>query len=100
MRSINVLDDCLLLGRIRMRSYTPVVHKLDGRIGEYMQPLIDYLRSIRRSEVTIKDYQLYLGGFSRFLNEAGVHSPDEICQSLIASFLNSEFFFKKYQKIA
>ena len=88
VRSINVLDDCLLLGRIRMHSYTPVVHKLHGRIGECMQPLIDHLRSIRRSEITIKDYQLYLGGFSRFLNEAGVHSPEEISQSLMVSFLN------------
>lgn len=88
VRSVNVLDDCLLLGRIRMRSYTPVVHELDGLIGEYMQPLIDYLRSIRRSEITIRDYQLYLGGFSRFLNEAGVHTPEEISQSLIVSFLN------------
>lgn len=88
VRSINVLDDCLLLGCIRMHSHTPVVHKLHGHIGEYMQPLIDYLRSIRRSETTIKDYQLYLGGFSRFLNEAGVHSPEEICQSLMVTFLN------------
>lgn len=88
VRSINVLDDCLVLGKIRMHSYTPVVHLLHGAIGEHMQPLIDHLRSLRRSDVTIRDYQLYLGGFSRFLNEKRVQTPDEVDQCLVVSFLN------------
>lgn len=88
VRSINVLDDCLLLGRIRMHSHEPVVHKLHGAIGQYMQPLIDYLRSIRRSDTTIKDYQLYLGGFSRFLDENSIQTPEEVNLNMVTAFLN------------
>lgn len=88
VRSINVLDDCLQLGRIRMHSHEPVVHMLHGAIGQHMQSLIDHLRSIRRSETTIKDYQLYLGGFSRYLMEVGIQTPAEVSQGVTASFLN------------
>ncbi|MDF1561375.1 MAG: hypothetical protein P1P83_14390, partial [Bacteroidales bacterium] len=67
IRSIQVLDDYLNLGYIRKRTTVPVRHTLEGEIGLQMQKLIVHLQSLRRSTVTIKDYELYLNRFLVFL---------------------------------
>jgi len=89
IRSIQVLDDCLNLGYIRKRSITPVIHPLFGEIGLQMQKLIGHLQSLRRSSVTIKDYQLYLNSFLVYLNRKGIYTLKEITEGNILDFVST-----------
>jgi site-specific recombinase XerD len=89
IRSIQVLDDYLNLGYIRKRTIVPVKHTLEGEIGLQMQKLITHLQSLRRSSVTIKDYELYLNRFLVFLNQSGVHSMNGISERHILEFLST-----------
>jgi len=89
IRSIQVLDDWLNLGYIRKRTVTPVNHPLFGEIGVQMQKLIDHLQSLRRSSVTIKDYQLYLNNFLVFLNRNGIYTLKEITERHILVFVSA-----------
>jgi site-specific recombinase XerD len=89
IRSIQVLDDFLNLGHIRKRSVSPVKHPLDGEIGLQMQKLIDNLQSLRRSSVTIKDYELYLNRFLCYLNQSEVYTIKEIRERHILAFLST-----------
>lgn len=89
IRSIQVLDDWLNLGYIRKRSVTPVKHPLFGEIGLQMQKLIDHLQCLRRSSVTIKDYQLYLNSFLVYLNRSGFFSLQDINERKILEFVST-----------
>lgn len=60
IRSVQVLDDMLTRGEIRKRCFTPVVHRLDGELGQEMEKLIPHLTNLRRSDTTIKDYRLLI----------------------------------------
>lgn len=89
IRSIQVLDDYLNLGYIRKRTIVLVKHTLEGEIGLQMQKLITHLQSLRRSSVTIKDYELYLNRFLVFLNQSGVYSMSGISERHILEFLST-----------
>lgn len=89
IRSIQVLDDYLNLGYIRKRTVVPVKHTLEGEIGLQMQKLINHLQSLRRSSVTIKDYELYLNRFLVSLNQSGVYTMNEISERHILEFLST-----------
>jgi integrase len=89
IRSIQVLDDYLNLGHIRKRTVLPVQHPLDGEIGLQMQKLIDHLQSLRRSSITIKDYELYLNRFLFYLNQSEVYTMKEIRERHILAFLST-----------
>jgi site-specific recombinase XerD len=89
IRSIQVLDDWLNLGFIRKHTVTPVNHPLYGEIGLEMQKLINHLQSLRRSSVTIKDYQLYLNSFLVFLNRSGIYTLKEISEHQLLEFLST-----------
>jgi len=89
IRSIQVLDDCLLLGYVRKRSVTPVTHPLYGEIGMQMQKLVNHLLSLRRSTITIKDYQLYLNNFLVYLNRNEIYTLKEITERHILVFVST-----------
>jgi site-specific recombinase XerD len=89
IRSIQVLDDWLNLGFIRKRTVIPVNHPLYGEIGLQMQKLINHLQSLRRSSVTIKDYQLYLNSFLVFLNRSGIYTLKGITERHILDFVST-----------
>ena len=89
IRSIQVLDDWLNLGYIRKRTVAPVNHPLFGAIGAQMQKLIDHLQSLRRSSVTIKDYQLYLNNFLVYLNRCGIYTMKGITERHILDFVST-----------
>lgn len=89
IRSIQVIDDYLLLGYIRKRSITPVTHPLYGEIGLQMQKLINHLQSLRRSSVTIRDYQLYLNSFLVYLNRSRIYTLKEITERHILEFVST-----------
>lgn len=49
-RSVQVLDDMLLLGRIRKRCLAPVYHVLDGAVGQEMEnssPILQISAGVR-----------------------------------------------------
>lgn len=89
IRSIQVLDDYLNLGRIRIRSTVPVEHPLLGEIGVLMQKFIDHLHSLRRSSITIKNYELYLNRFLTYLNRSGVYTLNEMKERHILVFVST-----------
>lgn len=89
IRSIQVLDDMLKLGYIRKRCLTPVFHALDGEIGAEMEKLIAHLKNLRRSQVTINDYRLYLSEFLTHLNARSVKHVSAITESDILTFVSS-----------
>jgi len=89
IRSIQVLDDYLILGYIRKCTVVPVKHPLDGEIGLQMQKLINHLSSLRRSLITIKDYELYLNRFLVYLNRSGVYTLNEIKERHILKFVST-----------
>ena len=89
IRSIQVLDDYLNLGRIRRCTVVPVKHPLYGEIGMQMQKLIDHLHSLRRSLITIKNYELYLNRFLAYLNRSGVYTLTEMKERHILAFVST-----------
>lgn len=89
IRSIQVLDDCMILGYIRKRSVIPVNHPLYGEIGLEMQKLINHLQSLRRGSVTIKDYQLYLNSFLVYLNRSGIYTLKGITERHMLDFVST-----------
>lgn len=87
IRSVQVLDDMLILGHIRKRCFTPVYHRLDGELGIEMEKLITHITNLRRSAITIGDYRLYLSEFLQHLVFAGVHHLNEIAEHHIVTFV-------------
>lgn len=88
IRSIQVLDDMLNTGFIRKRCFTPVQHPLYGEIGIAMEKLILHLQDLRRSAITIKDYQLYLNGFLNHLNKKGIQEVATIRECHVLEFIS------------
>jgi len=78
IRSFQLLDDYLNLGRISTRTTVPVKHPLYGEIGLQMQMLVNHLHSMHRSSITIKDYEPYLNRFPVYLNRSGIYRVKEI----------------------
>jgi site-specific recombinase XerD len=99
IRSIRVLDDYLNLGYIRQRAIVRVKHPLFGEIGAQMQKFINHLCSIRRSEGTITNYELYLNRFLVYLNNENVTSVNEISEHHILKFV-STVLYNSYTRIS
>ena len=89
IRSIVVLDDILTLGRVRKRTFTPVVHSLPGKIGAAMERFTVHLSNLRRSKRTIEIYRLHLCNFLEFLNQRGIHDINSIHENDILVFVSS-----------
>jgi site-specific recombinase XerD len=89
IRSVQVLDDMLILGYIRKRCLIPVFHSLEGEIGSEMEKLVMHMANLRRSKTTVSDYRLYLSEFLYSLTTAGVSHMNEISERHILSFISS-----------
>ncbi|MCL3854231.1 MULTISPECIES: site-specific integrase [Bacteroidales] len=89
IRSIQVLDDYLNLGYIRKNTTECVRHTLEGSLGEEMKKLIVHLRTLRRSQVTINCYELYLSIFLKYLYTQGVQTPNSITEYHIIKFISN-----------
>ena len=89
IRSVQVLDDMLILGYIRKRCLIPVFHSLEGEIGSEMEKLVMHMTNLRRSKTTVSDYRLYLSEFLYSLTTAGVSHMNEISERHILSFISS-----------
>jgi site-specific recombinase XerD len=89
IRSVHVLTDFMNEGCIRRKTFTPVEHPLKGEIGRQMQNLIEHLRSLRRSQITIHDYELYLSRFITFLEHERVYTVSAIREFHVLKFLST-----------
>ena len=89
IRSVHVLTDFMNPGYIRKRTFIPVEHPLDGEIGLQMKKLIEHLRILRRSRITVTDYELYLNRFLTFLSHERVYTVSEIRERHILKFLST-----------
>jgi len=89
IRSVHVLTDYMNLGYMRKRIFSPVEHPLYGEIGRQMQKLIAHLQSLRRSRITIKDYELYLNRFLTFLEYEQVYTVSAIKERHILRFVST-----------
>jgi len=89
IRSVQALTDFMNLGYVRKRTYIPVKYPLDGEIGRQMQKLIAHLQSLRRSRITIKDYELYLNRFLTFLEHEQVYTVSAIKERHILKFVST-----------
>lgn len=89
IRSVHVLTDFMNLGCIRKKTFTPVEHPLNGEIGHQMQKLVKHLQSLRRSRITIKDYELYLNRFLTFLTHEHVLTVSAIHERHILKFVST-----------
>ena len=89
IRSIQVLDDYLNLGYVRLNTQKHVEHVLDGPVGQEMQKLINHLRNLRRTEKTIADYKLYLSCFLKHLKSNHVDNMNEISENHIIKFIST-----------
>lgn len=96
IRSIRILNDALNSGGIKQRRLIiPVKHPLLGEIGTQMQKVINYLKSMRKSTITINRYKLYLSRFSIYLNNEKVTSINEISEHHILKFSSTASNNKK-----
>ena len=77
------------LGCVRKKTFLPVSHPLYGAIGEQMQKLVGHLQSLRRSRITINDYELYLNRFLVFLEREGVLTVSGIKERHILKFVST-----------
>ncbi len=100
IRSVQVLDDMLNLGYIRKRCNIPVHHDLPGEIGAEMEKFVSHLVSLRRSQITIDKYRLYLSEFLSHLTLNGVTSVEMIEERHIVSFFSSHPTDKTWVKTA
>jgi site-specific recombinase XerD len=89
IRSVHVLTDFMNLGNIKRKTFTRVEHPLDGEIGCQMQKLVEHLQSIRRSRVTINEYELYLNRFLVFLAGERIDTVSAIRERHILKFVST-----------
>lgn len=89
MRSVSILNDILNDGKIKLRSFTPVVHPLTDSVGEEISKFLLYMKSIRRSAITIKDHRMYLSRFNAFLDKEEITNVQDIEECHIIKFRNS-----------
>ncbi len=88
MRSVSILNDILSGGEIKLRNFTPVVHPLTGGVGKEIEKFLLYMKSIRRSAITIKDHRMYLSRFNSFLDKEGITNVQDIEEHHIIKFRN------------
>lgn len=88
-RSVNVLTDFLLYGKVRKRIIQYVYHELSGEIGEAAFKFIESQAKLRRSKLTIKTHQRILSYFINHLTLKSVTHVSEIRDEDVLSFISS-----------
>lgn len=89
IRSIYVLSEFQEKGTVSKRRYQPVERKLSGQIGLLMEQFLLHLKSLRRSQITIRDHRLYLHRFLIFLESKHILNVEEIKEEHILTFVST-----------
>jgi len=88
-RSVHVLDDFLLHGKVRKRIVQYVHHELPGKIGEFALEFLKYQENLRRSRLTIENHRRKLSYFITHLSLRSVGHISDIGEDDVLSFISS-----------
>lgn len=88
-RSVHVLDDFLLLGKVRKRIVQYVHHELPGTIGEIALEFLRSQENLRRSRLTIENHRRKLSYFIAHLSLRSVGHISDIGEDDVLSFISS-----------
>ncbi len=84
IRSVSVLNDMLVTGKISKRTVHLVSRELTGPIGEAINDLLFRLKELRRSQTTIRDHLLCLHRFYQYLEDNRI-TPEQKQDAAIKS---------------
>lgn len=88
-RSVHVLDDFLLHGKVRKRIVRYVHHELPGKIGEVALEFLGSQENLRRSKLTIENHRRRLSYFITHLTLRSVGHISDIGEDDVLSFISS-----------
>jgi len=88
-RSVHVLDDFLLHGKVRKRIVQYVHHELPGKIGEVALEFLRSQENLRRSRLTIENHRRKLSYFISHLSLRSVGHISDIGEDDVLSFISS-----------
>ncbi len=88
-RSVHVLDDFLLLGKVRKRIVQYVHHELPGKMGEVALEFLRSQENLRRSRLTIESHRRKLSYFIAHLTLRSVGHISDISEDDVLSFISS-----------
>lgn len=88
-RSVHVLDDFLLHGKVRKRIVKHVHHELPGKIGEVALEFLRSQENLRRSRLTIENHRRKLSYFIAHLSLRSVGHISDIGEDDVLSFISS-----------
>lgn len=88
-RSVAVLSDFLVHGRVSRRIVHLVNHELRGEIGDTAKAFIASQAELRRNIVTLSEHQRVLSYFIRHLSLKSVHQVSDINEEHVLAFLAS-----------
>jgi len=90
IRSVNVLNDMLITGKVLKRAVHPIPRELAGQIGEAIKNLLTHLKELRRNQTTIHEHLLYLHRFYQHLVNNQIILLKNIDQQHILSFVSTQ----------
>ena len=88
-RNVHVLNDFLSYGIVRKRIVQYVHHELPGEIGEVASKFIESQAKLRRSKLTLYEYQLILSYFINHLTLKSVNYVSDISEDDVLTFISS-----------
>lgn len=88
-RSVHVLDDFLLYGKIRKRIVRYVNHELPGELGKVALEFIASQEKLRRSKLTINEHRRILSYFIAHLTLRSVGHVSDIGDDDVLTFISS-----------
>ena len=88
-RSVYVLDDFLLSGKVRKRIVQCVHHDLLGEIGEVALEFLRSQEKLRRSKFTVENHQRILSYFISHLTLRSVNYVSDISEDDVLTFISS-----------
>ncbi len=94
-RCVRILNDILKYGEVQNHR-TKELPPLYGAIGADMIDFLDYLRSERRSKLTIQNHHRYLLNFLNYLTDNKIYNLSEVTPSIMINYFSSVTIAKKH----
>lgn len=88
-RSVHVLDDFLLYGKVRKRIVQYVHHELPGELGKVALEFIDFQKRLRLSKPTLNKHRRILSYFITHLTFRSVNQVSAIGEDDVLTFISS-----------
>tara|TARA_R110002033_G_scaffold91473_3_gene141042 strand:+ start:300 stop:1532 length:1233 start_codon:yes stop_codon:yes gene_type:complete len=88
-RSVHVLDDFLLYGKVRKRIVQYVHHELPGELGKVAKEFLRSRKKLRHSKLTIENHRRILSYFIAHLTLKSVSHISDIGENDVLTFISS-----------